>query len=103
MKNQGWQILSHNFRIVGAELDLVAQKGSTLAIIEVKARLKKPSSMADAEAILTLRKRSAMQRGSLAYISKFNLTPATIRFDLAIVWGAKAPYAIEYIVNAQLG
>jgi putative endonuclease len=101
LKNQGWHILSHNFRIVGAELDIVALKGSTLAIVEVKSRLKKPSTLAEAETLFSPRKRAAMERGSLAFISKFNLKPATIRFDLAIVWGPTPHYAIEYVVNAQ--
>jgi putative endonuclease len=99
--NQGWRILARNFRIVGAELDLVAQKGGTLAIVEVKARAKKPGCLADAETLLPQRKRNALQRGGLAYLSKIPQIPATIRFDLAIVWrGGTTPLSIEYIVNA---
>ena len=101
LANQGWRILARNFRVVGAELDLVAQKGGTIAIVEVKARAKKPDSLADVETLLPQRKRNALQRGGLAYLSRFSLIPSTIRFDLAIVWGSgTTPHSIEYVVNA---
>jgi putative endonuclease len=99
LSTQGWYILARNFRTVGAELDLVAQKGDTLAIVEVKARIHKPSSLAEAEALLAPRKRAALERGGLAFLAKFGINPTTIRLDLAIVWGKKPPYGIEYVVN----
>jgi putative endonuclease len=99
LADQGWRILARNFRIVGAELDIVAQKGATLAIVEVKARAKRPNTMADVETLLPQRKRDALHRGGLAYLTTLSLTPSTIRFDLAIVWGNGPSYAIEYVVN----
>lgn len=36
MKACGWQVLARNWRIRAGELDLIALKGETLAIVEVK-------------------------------------------------------------------
>ena len=99
LANQGWHILAKNFRIVGAELDIVAQKGGTVAVVEVKARVRKPNSMADLETLLPQRKKNALQRGGVCYLAKLPLNPQCIRFDLAIVWGKAPPYSIDYFVS----
>ncbi len=85
---------------MGSELDIVANKGQTLAIIEVKARRFKPSSLGEWETILPQKKQDALFKGALAF-QKIYQPPhiQTIRFDLALVWGNKPPYRIEYRVN----
>lgn len=91
LHQQGWEILARNFRHVGCELDIVARKGGTVAAIEVKAR----HGQIYPEALLPQRKRAALERGLLKYVSLRALSYQTLRLDLAIV----KPHAIDYVVN----
>ena len=99
LEAQGWRILSKNFRILGSELDIVARKGGTLAIIEVKARKTKPLTLSDWQSLISTRKKEALYRGGVAFHSRFGADATTVRFDLALVWGSQRPYHIEYLVN----
>jgi len=82
-----WNILDRNRRHIGYELDLVASKGSTLAIVEVKVRSCLPSTMEDLRDLLPLRKRRALVRGSWRAAAFAGIRHKTIRFDLALVVG----------------
>lgn len=65
LEAQGWLILSKNFRILGSELDIVARKGGTLAIVEVKARKTKPVTLGDWQSLISVRKKEALDRKSV--------------------------------------
>ena len=103
LEAQGWLILSKNFRILGSELDIVARKGGTLAIVEVKARKTKPVTLGDWQSLISVRKKEALYRGGVACQSRFGADATTVRFDLALVWGDKKPYQIQYLVNILCG
>lgn len=89
---QGWEILARNFRQSGFELDLVASKGQTLAVIEVKARKVIPKFGRIAEELLPPRKKAALLRGTKKFVELKRLAPSIIRIDLAIV----SPGEIKY-------
>ena len=91
LKKQGWAILARNFRHIGCELDIVAQKGQTVVAVEVKAR----HGAVFTEELLPHRKRAALERGLLRFIGTRALDYQTLRLDLAIV----RPQGVEYIVN----
>jgi putative endonuclease len=38
LRQRGWRILDRRARVPGGEVDIVAQRGRTLAFVEVKAR-----------------------------------------------------------------
>lgn len=92
LTRQGWQVLARNYRRHGFELDLVARKGGTLAIVEVKARQRPPASARFAEALLPRRKTRALARGAATFISEHAIEAATVRLDLAVVWPGGAAY-----------
>ena len=100
LAKQGWNILARNFRYIGCELDIVAHKGETLIIVEVKARRHKPSTIQDALQLLPGPKRAALYRGSQVVASRLADRSKTIRVDLALVYPdlQKKP-KIDYYVN----
>ena len=104
LERQGWWILARNFRYVGCELDVVASKGETLIIVEVKARRFEPSSGVALQDLLPWRKRLALQRGAQAFLARHRRSYQTVRFDLAVVVGqtkeaGARPASIRYFVD----
>ena len=81
----GWQILARNYRFCGFELDIVAEKGKTLAVIEVKSRRTEPSKPIDLTNLISRRKRRALLRGAQHFLSSQTKFWNTVRFDLAVV------------------
>jgi putative endonuclease len=101
LAEQGWTILARNFRHTGFELDLVARKGGTLMAVEVKARrLWHAGAVIDLEQLLPPRKRRALERGLLFYVTRTRLSYVTLRLDLAVVtFDGRGPRAIDYHVG----
>lgn len=99
---QGYTILDHNRCYREGELDLVARKWETLAIVEVKLRSGDFTSGAEA---VTLRKRERL-RGALGrYLSEHpELDLLTIRFDVAQITAPQGTETeqpeLDYIENA---
>jgi len=85
LEAQRWNILGRNERYIGYELDLVARKGSTLAIVEVKFRKVGFQFLNELTCILPRRKQRSLIRGSRYVITKAGPGIKTIRFDLALV------------------
>lgn len=91
----GWTVLEHRLRPgrgVGAgEIDIVAQRGRTLAFIEVKAR-------PDAETALTAVspvQQARLTRAAEAYLARRpQLAELELRFDVMIVAGTWWPRRI---------
>ncbi len=101
LKEQSWVIVARNLRRQGFELDIVAWKGKTLAIIEVKSRRHPPATMEQA-ALLSYSKSRALRRGA-AFLTDEGYIPshiATIRIDLALVIGQPGNFDLSYIANA---
>lgn len=84
MRLAGWRILGRNVRHTGFELDVVARKGTTLAIIEVKARSKPLRYAADFANLLPPKKLAALRRGAQIVASR-HPDVITVRIDLALV------------------
>lgn len=86
---QGWQILARQWRCRWGELDLVAQKGSTLAFVEVKTRSLNARS-ADWDPIgleaVGAAKQNRMIRAAALFLSQNpQLERLNGRFDVALV------------------
>lgn len=80
LRQSGWKILESNYRNIGFEIDIIAQKNKTLIFVEVKFRRK-----AIEENILPQRKKHALKRGALHFIRYKNPSYETARIDLAII------------------
>lgn len=98
---QGWVCLGRNVRTVGSELDIVASKGRTLAIVEVKARRIWSGLASDAATLLSPKKCEALKRGARRFLATRPALQSfeTVRFDLALVIHDPRGPRIEYHVG----
>ncbi len=85
LKRHGWQILAQNYRRRGTEIDIIASKNEVLSFVEVKARKHMPQYGLDLELLVPTRKKEALKRGALSFLSEKNPNHTTIRFDLFVV------------------
>lgn len=102
MARQGWNIVARNFRSVGCEIDIIARKENTLAVVEVKQRSKPLADAQAAAELLPGRKQLALKRGADRFLSTNELLPLpqTVRFDLAFVTTVKGKPMVKYYPNA---
>ena len=99
LRRQGYRIIDHNVRLPGGELDLVAVKGRTLVVVEVKTR-KNPGPRGPAAAVTGAKKRRIC-RATRQYIRHHNLGPSAVRFDIvAITWPEHQRPLIEHHKSA---
>ena len=99
LRSQGWAIIAQNIRTKHSELDIVAQKHSTLIVVEVKLRRSR-SLNGDISGLLPNRKKAALRRGFNAFLRRYSfLTWQTLRFDLAVVARDQVGMRINYYPN----
>jgi putative endonuclease len=80
LERQGFSILARNARAGGVELDLVAARGTLLAIVEVKAR--RGRARGAPEEAVDARKRARLVRGARAWLAASPRRYASVRFDV---------------------
>jgi putative endonuclease len=94
LRLKGYRILAQDFRSPAGEIDVVARRGSTLAIIEVKAR---DSIAAAVEAIMP-RQRDRIFNAARLFVSRHpRHCDCAIRFDIMLVTPGRWP---RHIVDA---
>ena len=81
---QGFEILAHNYRIPGAEIDLIARKDELIVFAEVKLRKR---GAAYGRFSVTPDKQRRISRGALAYMAKNGLMTCQARFDVIEIQG----------------
>ena len=81
---KGYRIIARNFSCRYGELDIVAQKGNTIAIVEVKTR--KNSNFAEAKDYVNYTKQSKIKNTTDIFVQQNNLTKYNVRFDVAEVY-----------------
>jgi len=88
LRLRGYRILLRRFRSPQGEIDIVARRGRTLAIVEVKARGDRES----AALALTLGQRLRIERAAAALIGRYpKLAACDLRFDLMLVRRGRWP------------
>ena len=83
-KSKGYTILVRNFKCRLGELDIVAQKGDTVAVIEVKTR--KNADFAQAREFVNYNKQSKIKAAAKLFLQQNDLLEKFIRFDVAEVY-----------------
>lgn len=81
---KGYKIIARNFSCRYGELDIVAQRGHTVAIVEVKTR--KNANYANAGDFVDLRKQDKLRKTADIFLQKNSLCDYTVRFDVAEVY-----------------
>lgn len=66
LRLKGWRILQRRFLVKGGEIDLIAQRGGTIAFVEVKLR----ADLGDAMISIEPAKRRRMARAARVFISR---------------------------------
>lgn len=98
LKDQGYRILSRNFRCRLGEIDIIAQQNEVLVFVEVKYR--KSNSSGYPEDAVNLNKQHRIIRVSLFYIMKhYRSTDIPMRYDVIALGGDGR---INHIVNAYV-
>ena len=98
LRLKGYRIVARGYRCPVGEIDIVARRGSVLAIVEVKAR----ASEEEALNALGARQRRRVERAALAWLAAHGahqgyVRAPVIRFDLMIVCPGRWP---RHLINA---
>ena len=94
LRIKGYRILVRGFRVPSGEIDIVARRGRTLAIVEVKRRQTLQAGL-DA---LSPRQRRRIMRATEAYLAKHpRLRECHVRFDLIV---ARPRLRLRHVVDA---
>lgn len=91
---RGYRILGRRLRSPVGEIDIVARRGSVLAIVEVKAR---PDPAAAAEAVTPRQRARLMRAAGWMVASRPELAALQIRFDVMLVTPWRWP---RHVVDA---
>jgi putative endonuclease len=97
LEKLGWKILENNFRTKFGEIDIIAQKDSTLAVIEVKTR----SSIAFGlpQDFVKPKKIQLLVKAVNEYIVSNDLD-VDVRFDIIAIYKEENTYKIEHFEDA---
>ncbi len=93
----GFELLHRNWRGGRYELDIVARKGCTLHVVEVKTR--RAGSLTGPEEAMTAAKFASLMRGAQAYVAQ-NRIDLDVQFDLMAVEHSPEGINIRYIPDA---
>ena len=95
VRQKGYRIRERNVRTRGGELDIVAERGLTLAFIEV--RMRTNSRFGTPIETINYGKRRRVIRAAQEYCIRHRLFARSIRFDVAGVGAKEHGGEIEYI------
>jgi putative endonuclease len=88
LRLRGWRIVGRRIATPLGEIDIVARRGGTLAMIEVKVR----PTMAEAAEAIGPRQRQRIRRAAEAYIgARPALGDLTVRFDVMLLAPRRLP------------
>ncbi len=98
LEDLAYSILERNWRFRHKEIDIIAQEGNELVIVEVK--LRKASSIGRAVEAVDMKKQQHLIRAANAYIQYKQLN-LSVRYDIiGVEVREDKTYTIEHIKNA---
>lgn len=95
----GYKILATNWRYLKAEIDIIAQKENTLAVVEVKTR--SSDVISAPEDAVNPKKIKLLVSAANEYVIQNNLDVA-VRFDIIAILKNKNAFSITHIEEAFL-
>jgi len=97
LKKQDYVILNCNWRFQHLEIDIIAQKGQLLVIVEVKTR--NSADFGEPETFVDKKKQKNLIKAAHEYIIQHNW-PFEVRFDIISVIGNQNTEQIHHIEDA---
>ena len=97
LKKNNYEICERNYRYLKAEIDIIARKGDTLVIVEVKARTS--SYFGNPETFITQKKIQLLVKAANHYVIEKDLD-VEVRFDVISILNEYGNFKIEHIENA---
>ncbi len=103
LAKDGYRVLCRHYTVRGGEIDVIAEKGSVLAFVEVKQRAADDS--VTPSAAVDEHKQSLVKRTAQAFLTEYRadgyLAALTVRFDTAEVFSASGRIVgMRYTENA---
>ncbi|ALM08188.1 hypothetical protein SB49_10495 [Sediminicola sp. YIK13] len=94
---KGYTIKYRNYRYLKAEIDIVALKGSDLAIIEVKSR--STNFIANIAETVTTKKKQLLVMAADHYVMENDLD-VSVRFDIITIFKQQGTFNLEHLEDA---
>jgi putative endonuclease len=88
LRLRGWRIVARDWRCPSGEIDILARRGSVLAIVEVKSRADLGSA---ADAVLPRQRRRIARAASSFLLTRPDLASLAPRFDVMLVAPFRPP------------
>jgi len=98
LKNKGFKIIQANYRVAGAEVDIIASTGDILCFIEVKTR--KTCDYGAPEAFVTRAKQLKIIRAAKIFSARKAYRQYRVRFDVVSVLRSAEAMACDHLENA---
>lgn len=97
LRKNGYDILETNWVYQKAEIDIIAKKEDTLAVVEVKTRSSLDFGLP--QDFVTPKKIKLLVKAVDEYVTVNDLD-VEIRFDIVSIYNKKGDFVIEHIVDA---
>ena len=94
---KGYEIKYRNYRYLKAEIDIIAQKGEVLSIVEVKSR---SSDFLESIAHTVTEKKIKLMVMAADHYVIANDMDVEVRFDIITILKNKGSFGIEHLENA---
>ncbi len=98
LKNKGFRIIQTNYRVAGAEVDIIAVTGTILCFIEVKTR--KSSDYGLPEAFVHRAKQKKIIRAAKFFSNRKAYRELLVRFDVISIIRDEKGMAFDHLENA---
>ena len=98
LASQGFSVLERNFRVRGAEIDIIARKDDLVCFVEVKTR--RSLKRGRGALAVTQRKLGRMAFAAKMFLSRRGLRGLRARLDVAeVFWEDQGAHRINYYQN----
>jgi len=99
LKAKGYKVLQQNYLLPDGEIDIVAQDGQTLVIVEVKTR--KNNNFGKPYEAVTETKQRRIMKLARQFMGRFRVFRLPVRFDIVSITGTTpADFEIEHFAEA---
>ncbi len=97
LRKRGYEICFRNYRYLKAEVDIIAKKGETLAVVEVKTRTS--DFLEDIQSVISPKKIKLLVLAADQYVQEHDLD-IEVQFDVIMVLKKKEGFDVEHLENA---